>query len=58
MKLIRRQQNRIQEIEVCPLWRRNIYKTQSNLEVSQSFRLENMHGWSITYRIHMADIYK
>ena len=24
---------------VYPLWRRNIYKTQSNLEVSQSFRL-------------------
>lgn len=22
-----------------PLWRRNIYKIQSNLEVSQSFRL-------------------
>lgn len=24
---------------VYPLWRRNIYKIQSNLEVSQSFRL-------------------
>ena len=24
---------------VYPLWRRNIYKTQSNLEVSQSIRL-------------------
>ena len=31
--------DRIQGNEVYPLWRRNIYKTQSNLEVSQSIRL-------------------
>ena len=31
--------NRIQGNEVYPLWRKNIYKTQSNIEVSQSFRL-------------------
>lgn len=30
---------RIQGKGVYPLWRRKIYGTQSNLEVSQSFRL-------------------